>query len=250
MCTKGKMKYYSLIFILFIFSGCDVSKISDLDTKNLAKLKVKILIEDGDKDNSLNYIKVFLTDGKKQIINADIKILLNDSPLDLYVKNELYYTKKSFYRTDSLLRKDSYYFEIILPDSTKYPLAFIKPLKDSQSVKFNLPESISLNEDFVLQWENLNTPYELDIVKGTEIKVKRAPNITETAHAGRRIDTLKTKAGELIIPKSYFKDSLTFTRYLKIELNGKENGLINPQLLKSSNILFNHKIEKTIHFED
>ena len=90
------MKYRTLILLLFIFSGCDVSTISDVDAKNITKLKVNILIQDGNKLNSLNSIKVFLTDGKKQIINEDIKIILNDSPLNLFVQNELYYTKKIF----------------------------------------------------------------------------------------------------------------------------------------------------------
>ena len=244
------MKYYNLIFLLLIFSGCDVSTISDADAKNISKLKAEILIEDGDKKNALNYIKVYLTDGKKQIINADIKVLLNNKPLKLLVRQGNYYDKYSFYSTDSLSRNESYYFEIILPDSTKYPLAFVKPHKEYRNAKFNLPESLSLNEDFVLQWENLNTPYELDIVKGTEVKVKRAENITESAHAGRRIDTLKAKAGKLIIPKSYFEDSLTFTKYLEIKLNGKESGLTNPLLLESSEIIFNHNIEKTIYFKE
>ena len=111
------MKYYGVLFVLFLFSSCDVSTLSNADASDLAKLKVNILIQDGNKSDALDYIKVKLTDGKKQIINENISILINDLPLDLYVKDDLYYTKTSFYKTDSLARKEAYYFEIILPIS-------------------------------------------------------------------------------------------------------------------------------------
>ncbi|MDH7447582.1 hypothetical protein [Aquimarina sp. 2201CG14-23] len=240
------MKYYKLLLLIFVFNSCDVSQISKADTMNLAKLKVNILIQDGTKDHTLEYIKVKLSDGKKQIINKDIKVLLNDLPLDLYIKNELYYTKTSFYKTDSLLRNDSYYFEMILPDSTRYPIAFIKPMKKERDTKFSIPEKVSLQEDFVIKWENLSTPYKLEIIKGIEVKKKKAKNITEYGYGGNRIDTLKEKAGEYIIPKSYFIDSLTITRNLEITLTRNEKGLINQSLLKNSQIIYNYTIKKTI----
>lgn len=136
------MKHYKLIFILLFFQNCDVSTLSDKDVSKLENLQVNILISDSDKNKSLNSIRFELSDGKKQIINENIKVLLNNSPLDLFVKQELYYTKASFYKTNNLSIQDSYYFEIILPDSTKHPIAFIKPLKRSDSAKFQIPKSI------------------------------------------------------------------------------------------------------------
>ncbi len=244
------MKYYKLILLIFAFSSCDVSTLSKTDDIKLSKIKASILIQDGTKEDALNYIKVKLSDGKKQIINKDIKIMLNDSPLDLYVKNELYYTKTSFYKTDSLSRSDSYYFEIILPDSTRYPLAYIQPMKKEKSAKFSIPEKASVQDDFILKWENLTTPHTLEIIKGIEVKKKRAENITEYGYEGRRIDTLKKKAGEYVIRKSYFIDSLTNTRHLGIILTRKKSGLINPDLIKNSSITYNYRMEKTIDFEE
>jgi len=87
---------------------------------------------------------------KKQIINEKIKVLLNGKPLELYVKQELYYTKTSFYRDANLERRDSYYFEIILPDSTRHPLAYLKPLKKSDSAKFYIPKKAYSNKNVTL----------------------------------------------------------------------------------------------------
>jgi len=168
------MKYYSILFILFVFNSCDnVSILSNSDASNLAKIKVNITIKDGTKKNSLDYVKVKLSDGKKQIINKNIKILLNSKPLELFVRQGNYYEKHAYYGTDDLLRNESYYFEIILPDSSKYPLAFIKPLKRRD------------NAD-----------------------------------------------------------------YLKVSLNSKENGLVNPELMLNSKISYTYVVEETIDLEE
>lgn len=243
------LRYFGLIFISFLFIACDVSMISDTDAKNIAKLRVNILIEDGPKDNSLNSVKVFLSDGKKQIINKDINVVLNGLLLDLYTKDELYHTTTSFYRTDSLSRRDSYYFEIVLPDGIKYPLAFIKPLEKDSTAMFSIPEEIFQNEDFSLKWNNLSVPHKLDFIKRIKAKDNTAENIKGYAYDDRRLDTLNTKEGEYIIPKSYFEDSLTVTTFLEIALTRKENGLTNPKLLPNSDIIYNYGIEKIIHFE-
>jgi len=84
------MKYYIIILLLFTLQSCDVSTLTNKGISNLGNLRVSILITDGNKNNSLNSITLKLTDGKKQIINENIKILLNNSPLDLNVKQELY----------------------------------------------------------------------------------------------------------------------------------------------------------------
>jgi len=244
------MKYYNLILILFIFSGCDVSSISDADIKNISKLKVNILIQDGDKDNDLTLIKVNLTDGKKQIINEKIKILLNGKPLELFVRTGNYYDKTSYYATDDLLRSESYYFEIILPDSSNYPLAYIKPNKIP--AEFNFPENISINKDFILKWTKLNTPFEFKYIKGVEYEreAEQADNVTKFGYDGKRIDTLTSKVGEYIIPKSYFIDSKQRTTRLETTLSSKETGLINPNLFKNSSITYNYKIEERIDVKE
>jgi len=239
----------SLLLILFVFCSCDVS--TNPNVINSVKMKVNITIQDGTNKNTLNYIKVKLSDGKKQIINKNIKILLNNNPLELFVRQGNYYDTYSHYGTsygtDELLRKDYYYFELILPDSTKLPLAFIKPNKIS--TKFNIPKNISTDEDFVLKWTKLDAPYEFEYIKGL-LYERKEDNITESSYAGKHIDTLTTKEGKYLIPKSYFTDSLNRTKRLETKLTRKENGLINPCLLKSSTIKYHHIIERTIYIKE
>lgn len=244
------MKYYIILLILVAFSSCDVSTLSNADTKDISKLKVNIYIQDDNNDNLLNEIKVKLTDGKKQIINEKIKILLNGKPLELYVKQELYYTKTSFYRETNLVHRDSYYFEIILPDSTKYPLAYLKPLKRSDNAEFDIPKEVARNKNVTLSWKNINTPTKLEMWKLVHLKKNK------NEHSGRRyaettiINTINSKNGKYIIPKSFLIDSLTVTDYIKVIVNNQEEGLVNPKLLLNSSITYNYTIEETIEIID
>lgn len=229
-----------------IFSSCDVSTLSADDTKNINKLKVNIFIQAGNKGDFLQEIKVRLTDGKKQIINDKIKILLNGKPLELYVKQELYYTKTSFYRDTNLVSSNSYYFEIILPDNVKYPLAFLKPLKKKDSAKFHIPKETYSNENIMLSWKNINTPVKLEVWKFVHLKKN------SNKHSGGRyaettiIDTINEKSGKYIIPKTFLQDSLTVADYIQLSINKQEEGLINPKLLLNSSITYNYTIEETI----
>lgn len=242
-----KRKYYLLLLlILSVFSGCDVATLSEEESINIAKYKANIIITDNPKNSTLSEVKVFLSDGKKKIINKQIKVLLNKIPMELFVKNDLYYTKTSFYKTDSLSRKKGYYFEIVLPDSTQYPLAYIAPEKSFKIVKFTIPKKIRRSKGFVLKWTQLNTPYFMEIIKGTEVKKKKAKNITEYGYNGRRLDTLRLETRSYTVPVSYFQDSLTIAHSLNLKLGYKEYGLINPKLLKNSDISYNYTINKTI----
>jgi len=74
----------------------DFSKLTTLSKKeanNISNLRVEILIEDGVKEKSLNKINAYLYNGKKRIINENIKIQLNGKPLELFVRTGNYYDK-------------------------------------------------------------------------------------------------------------------------------------------------------------
>ncbi len=146
--------HYNIIFILLIFQSCNTTTLSEKEANNISNIQVEILIEDGTNQNSLNKINAFLTNGEKNIINDNIQIQLNGKPLELFVRTGNYYDKYPVYRTDELERRESYYFEIILPDSTKYPIAYIKP--DKITTKSNFPINFSLDKDFVFDWRNNN----------------------------------------------------------------------------------------------
>jgi hypothetical protein len=240
-----KMRYFKIILVFFMLASCDVSTISEADAKNLAKLKVHISIHD---ENSLDELKVQLSDGKKKIINDKIAILLNGKPLELFVKQDLYYTKTSFYRDTSLIRRESYYFEIILPDSTKHPIAYIKPFKKSERSKFYIPKEKSSNENISLTWENAHATTALQIWKSVHKKDVTKNSAGRLAETSIR-DTLHSKSGKYVIPKSFYEDPLTVTDYLIIRLNQMDKGLINPELIENSSITYDYTIEEIIHID-
>ncbi|WP_179376044.1 hypothetical protein [Winogradskyella wichelsiae] len=239
------MKNLKLLLLLLIFSSCDVSTLGGKSANDLSKYKATILIETDNKKDDLRRIKVSLSDGDKQIINDEVKILVNNIPMELYVKDELYYTKTSFYTTDSLSKKASYYFEIILPDSTKHALAFIKPQKENDLTKFLIPDAALKSQSFTLKWSHLFTPYRLHFLKRFELP--ESENNTSTSYDnGVTIDTLRTKKGAYTIPKLYFTDSKNNIDELSITLSREETGLMNIKLINGSSLTFRHNIYKKV----
>lgn len=237
-------KFYLLSFFLLII-GCDTSNISDQELNDLSNIKANIHIKNGLEQDSLKRIDVYITDGEKQIINNKIKIRVNDITLKLYIKQELYYTKKSYY-TCNFFKSDSYYFEIILPDSTIYPLAFIKPFKEKESIRFLTPQTTSRNKDLTLSWNDVYIPTELEIWKGVQnkkTKVYSGGPYSETTI----INHIKSETGEYIVPTSYFEDSLYVATYLSATLKHRKFGLINPRLLNDSEIIYDFEIERIIN---
>jgi len=239
------MKNLKLFLLLLIFSSCDVSTLAGKDVNNLSKYKATILIETDNKKEDLRQIKVYLSDGDNQVINDEVKIRVNNIPMNLYVHNDLYYTKTSFYTTDSLSKKASYYFEMILPDSTKHALAFIKPLKENELTKFSIPDSTSKSQSFTLKWSHLFTPYRLHFMKRFELP--ESDNSTSTSYDnGITIDTLRTKNGTYTIPELYFTDSKNNIDELSLTLSREETGLINTKLINGSSLIFSHNISKNV----
>lgn len=233
-----------------MIQSCDISNISNEDMNNLNNLKTDILIEDGSKDDSLNSVRVYLTDGKKQIIEDKIKILLNNIPMKFYRKKDLYYTNKSYYITDNLSRNDSYYFEIVLPNGSKYPLAYIKPLKRDINAKFIIPKTNYRNEDIIIEWENINWENKVKIWK--LVHEKKRPNYHSGGpYAETTIHKfIKTENGKFTIPKLFFQDSLTIADFIQLSITSSESGLINPELIKNSTVIYNYTREETIELTE
>ena len=242
------MKYYKIIYILLIFQSCNTTTLSDKEASEISNLRVEILIEDGAKNKSLNHINAFIYKDGKKIINNNIKIQLNGKPLELFVRQGNYYDKYPVYMTKDLMKSEFYYFEIILPDSIKYPLAYIKPTEIT--TEFSFPKNIDLDQDFVFNWKNNNLLADLEIWKG----VHQKDNINSSS-GGRYAEstihhTIKKDSGNYNVKKSFYEDSLTMAHYLNIRISSMQKGLINPELRANSNISYNYLIEKTIWVEE
>lgn len=258
------IKYFYLLFIWLFLAGCDVSCLSDKEFTDLSVIKAKILIEET--YSKFNKIKVFISDGEKQIINENIKVKVNGNFLKLLVINELYYTTSSYY-TNIITKKDksgadyfgeifprsnSYYFEIILPDSTVYPLAYIKSLNqdDMDSIQISTPKTISKTEDFILKWHNLNNPFQLTIGKGTLNKETKVFSTSACkTHLIKTAIAINSKNGEHLISASSFEDSLKITEYLDFNFYYENSGLISPDLMKESSISYEFIVNQVVWIE-
>ncbi|MFD2910206.1 hypothetical protein ACFSX9_15860 [Flavobacterium ardleyense] len=236
----------SLLFCgLFLLISCDQSMLSDKELNDLSNMQVNIHLDEDLDNEEEKDIYVYLTDGKKQIINDKIIIKVNDLPLELSVRQELYYTKKSCYILPDFPTSESYYFEIILPDSTVYPLAYLKPKLKNKTFEFQVPKIASRHNDVVLQWKNLSIPSEMTVSKNVESK-------TSAEESGGMdsdqtiVENIKTKTGTFLIPRKFLEDEVNKTNYAEIALNHRESGLINPKLKVNSTIFYDSKIERTI----
>lgn len=174
------MKYIQILCIVWILQSCTTVTLSELEVNNITSFQVKIMIEDGGDEKSLNKIAAYLSDGEKKITNQNIKILCNDEPLDLFVRIGNYYDKYPVYTTDDLLKRASYYFEMVLPNGRKHPLAFIKPVQND-SVRSSISEN-----DLNYEQSGLISP---KLKANSEILYSYSPKrkgIQKTAHAKKK----------------------------------------------------------------
>lgn len=245
--AQNIMKPYKLLFILLLIQSCNTTTLTKKEASNLLNIQAEVSIVDrGDKE-LLSDIQVILSDGEKRILNDNIQIQLNGTALDFFVGIGNYHDKYPVYRTDDLKRKESYYFEIILPDSTKHPIAYIKPKKVTSEFEFS--KSTSLDDDFILNWKRNNISADLELWK--LVHEKSNPN----AHSGGRYakstkhHTINNGSGSYKVPKSFYTDSLTVADYLKFQISHSESGLVNPKLRVNSKISYKYIIEETVEIK-
>ena len=237
------MKYFTILIAFFFLQSCEVSLISDEKASDLRNLEARILITTmGSGENATDYIALYLSDGKKQIINDNIKILLNNVPMILVVTHKPFYQKSSVYTTDELTQSAAYYFEIILPDGTKHPLAFIKPFK--RNAAFHIPKSVPINEDLTFTWEELNFSPNVEIWKSSGSL--KTPSGSNRFSAAAIHYTIESASGSYTLPKSFYKDSLSLADYVHIRVSDVADGLMNDKLLQDSEISHTYEIEKTV----
>lgn len=235
-----KLHFIVLSCLILLLASCDVSSISDEKLNKISNIKANIYMKYDLISGERNNLLVYITDGDKQIINPNLKVYVNDSLMSLSVRQDMYYTKKSWYAIDDLPDAESYYFQIVTPDSIKHALAFIKPSALPENLHFDLPKTHISSKNFTLYWEHILTPSTLRIWQ-------------ETAEygEGKIMEDITETTGNYTIPQTYFrKDSTRLISYFNVRLNHRETGLVNPKLMQGSDILCNFKIEQDIDIEE
>ncbi|MFC2096370.1 hypothetical protein ACFLQ3_01565 [Bacteroidota bacterium] len=236
----------SIAFLMFItVVSCNVSPLSHKDITRLNELGANIIIQQDPYNEKTNNISLMLFDKKgKQVGNENIKIRVNNQELPLSIIQELYYTKKIRYLGYNIPISDSYYFEIELPKDSIFPLAFIKAIPIINIKNIKLAEEGTIDLETKIEWKEMKDFDKIRIWKSYKIN-------GENSYGGGpyALSTIKKKIkqnGNCIVPKSFYKDSISTITSLYLEFHASKKGLINHELLVGSNVTLNSIAVKRI----
>ncbi|MFD1552604.1 hypothetical protein DNU06_15460 [Putridiphycobacter roseus] len=243
------MKYIQILLLLLLFQQC-TETIADKDKyfldsakdERLANIYVNIFIGDNNSDPEkfkVIHLEVF-DHGKKNNKNT---ILINNQAFNLATVKSNYYTTYSYYQLSENKKERDYLIEIILADSSRHQLAYIKPRQDYTDIDYAVPKKFTAAENLSLTWEGIYVPTVLNIKKEIYDK-KYAHALHRNAYQKDYIynHELTTKNGSYIVDKSAFEDSLTVTVGLSISFRVRENGAINPSLQSGSQFIYENEV--------
>lgn len=227
--------------ILTLF-GCTNSPLSHQQILNIDTLRAEITIQQDPYHSEKNSVTVRLSDtDNKQINNDAIIITVNNQALDLYTKQEAYYTEFVSYVAENIQGDDSFYFEIMLWDDQIFPLAYIKQIMPITSESISYPKMVKITNDAVVEWSDLGEFNHFTLWKSYYTNndsrslggwIYNESTITEV------IDTVQ---GEHITPSSFYYDATTTATSLNIGFEARKQWLMHPQLLTGSTIqIFSH----------
>ena len=241
------LKFIYIIILSGLIISCNTVSLTEMEASQLSHIKAEIVIEKFYTESNLKNIYVTLSNGEKFLINENIEVFLNSKPLHFFVRTGNYNDKYPIYRSQDLLKEDSYYFEIKLADGTLHPLAFIKP--SAFQTNFNIPNKFSLDKDFVFTWRNNKHETEVTIWK----LVHQKDNLNENSGGRHASSTqnivIREEDGIYTLPISFYEDSLTVANHIKVNISQSEDGLINPNLIGGSSIYYKVFLEKTVVLE-
>ncbi len=84
--------------------------------------------------------------------------MLNNQPFKLVTRKSNYYISYSEYVLSERKKDEAYLFEIILADSSRHKLAYIKPRKNYMDLNYAVPEEFYSDKNLELKWENIYVP--------------------------------------------------------------------------------------------
>jgi len=240
------MKYINILLLTLIIQSCSKTEktkyLENIEVdERLASISANIYITDDNHPEKLSAIELNVYDGGR--FNSKNTILLNNQPFILETRKSNYYKSYSSYKLKKYKKDEAYLFEIILEDSSRHTLAYIKPRKDYMDLNYIIPKHFSSDENLELKWENIYIPTELRINKETYERKHPQYILPKTHEYGYKITN---KSASYIIDKSAFSDSLEVTVEIKARFIVREKGRINPNLSSGSLIYINRLVKKSI----
>jgi len=231
---KSSVLLFCSYFLLYSCSGpAPASKITAI-----SEVKAEIEIYQSLTNKNDNIVTVILYDKKnKEIGNESINIWVNQKATDYQIMQNLYYTKKHYYRIEHVQPENGQYdLQIQLANGKKFFLGNASTLTTSSPNNIIYNKEASLNQDFSIQWSNLYDVNRLCISKSVEIENKENTNIHSFIEGPT--DTIRINADgnyQIAWEKLLFnpKEKLSTMSFTFI---AQKKGTLNPLLLKGSSI--------------
>lgn len=227
------IRLFLLLFLCFILSCTKKEKnhyIANIENdERIANIYFNLYITEH--NDSSNLIKTSLRALDKGKINSKNTFLLNNKPFQLVTRKSNYHISYSEYTQNKAIKNKDYLFEVILADSSRHTLAYIKPRNDYQDLHYMIPKHFSSSKNLELKWKNINVPTDLVIQKNIyERKYQHSPYRNTHFKNHDYGYKITNKNGSYIINKSALKDSLEVTVGIKASFSHREKGNINPSL--------------------
>lgn len=244
-----------LLLLSFFTLSCTKTKkdknlyIANIENdERLANIYFNLYITDNNDSNNLIRTSLrALDDGK---MNDKNTFLLNNKPFSMVTRQSNYYISYATYVAHEYIKNQDYLFEVILADSSRHTLAYIKPRNDYQDLNYMIPKHFSYDTNLELKWENIYLPTSLEIQKEIyetifERKYPDAPHRNTHFKNHDYGYKITDKSGSYTINKSSLKDSLEVTVGIKAIFEHREKGRLNPNLRNNNcNLTYINRVKK------
>ncbi|MBU2997568.1 hypothetical protein KO500_14055 [Cellulophaga baltica] len=201
-------------------------------------------------NDSTNLIRTSLRALDNGKMNSKHTFLLNNKPFEVVTRKSNYYISNSEYVPNEFTKNQDYLFEVILADSSRHTLAYIKPRDDYQDLNYKIPKHFSFNKNLVIKWENIYLPTNLEIQKEIyepifEKKYPNAPHRNTYYKDHEYGHKITDRSGSYTIDKFSLKDSLEVTVGIKAIFEHREKGRLNPNLKNNNcNLTYINRVGK------
>jgi hypothetical protein len=221
---------------------------SEGNLNDLSAIDVRIEIAQDLTNQRKNEISVFIYDENgKPVRNKTIKLKVNGHDLPYTEWQELYYTTSSKYSLTDIPIEQEYNFQIVLSDDKTYFLGNITPLSEHTDRNIVCADKGDFTRDFVVSWKDLKDIDHLSITKGVLLSNSTAQvqNHDFEPQADKKIGA----NGSYTVSKSDYISSKSTISSLELKFSATKYGVMNPRLLKGSEIRISGHINRYVAFD-
>jgi len=237
-----------LLLCLGIFSSSCQSPMSEGNLNDLSAMDLRIDITQDLTNQRKNEVTVFIIDENgKPIRNKAVKLKVNGHDLAYSERQELYYTTSSKYSGTDIPVEQEYNFQIVLSNGKTCFLGRITPLPENNEQYIVCAGKGDFNRDFVVSWKNLKDIDRLSVTKG--VLLRTSTDQLQNHDFEPQVNKDIGAYGTYTLSKSQFTSSKSTISSLKLTFSATKYGLMNPRLLKGSEIRISGHIDRYVEFD-